>query len=210
MGRHRGLPLHRNASAPGLPRYIQVTQPWGLSGWADTGVCPYTGTRPHRGCPGTSRLRSRGDYPDGQTQGSAPTFRNAFAPGLPRYIQVTLPRRGCPGTSRLRYRVGVAQVHPGYATASGLPRFIQVTLPRRDCPGSSKLRPRWACSCNPEGNRGVRPHILDYRVRNFFSGGGGAGSGFGVSRIFPCFISYLTIYLRSISLCATKHFKKAC
>jgi hypothetical protein len=33
MGRHRGLPLHSG------------TQPQGRSGWADTGVCPYTGTQ---------------------------------------------------------------------------------------------------------------------------------------------------------------------
>ena len=38
----------------------------------------------------------RAGYPDGQTQGSAPTFRNAPAWGLPRYIQVTQPRGGCP------------------------------------------------------------------------------------------------------------------
>ncbi len=105
MGRHRGLPLHRDASASGLPRYILVTQPLGLSGWADTGVCPYTGTRPrqvaevHPGC------GSRRGYPDGQTQGSAPT-----------------PERG---------HVGVAEVDPGYAAASELARYIQVARPRR-------------------------------------------------------------------------------
>ncbi len=37
----------------------------------------------------------RGD-PDGQTQGSAPTFRKAIASGLPWYIQVTQPRGDCP------------------------------------------------------------------------------------------------------------------
>ena len=45
---------------------------------------------------GHSVPSQRGGNPDGQTQGSAPTFRNAAASGLPWYIQVTQPRRGCP------------------------------------------------------------------------------------------------------------------
>ena len=119
MGRHRGLPLHRNAATSGSPRSIQAAgalgwaHSWGLSGWADTGVCPYTGTLPHRGLPGPSRLRERwdgrirGDYPDGQAQGPAPTPE--------------------------RYHVGIAEVEPGYAPASGLPGYIQVTATRGDC-----------------------------------------------------------------------------
>jgi hypothetical protein len=70
MGRHRGLPLHRSAAASGFPRYILVAvalgwaDPQALSGWADTGVCPYTGTLPHRGFLDTSWLaQQRGRCP---------------------------------------------------------------------------------------------------------------------------------------------------
>jgi hypothetical protein len=68
--------------------------------------------------------RCAGD-PDGQTQGSAPTFRNGSAAGLPRFIQVTRPRRGCFGTSMLRNRVGAAHTIRktnvrGWADARGL------------------------------------------------------------------------------------------
>jgi hypothetical protein len=135
MGRHRGLPLHRNASASGLPRYPQVAQPRERSGWADTGVCLYTGTRPRRDYRGTPRLRSRGSDPDRQTQGSAPTPERAR-------VGITAVRPGCAAAGAIR--IGRHRGLPLHRNASawGLSRSVQVTQPRRSSPGACRLRNR--------------------------------------------------------------------
>ena len=95
---------------------------------------------------------------DGQTQGSAPTFRNAAASRLSRCTLISAARpRGpqgpppatrdaCPVCRRGRRRsqdtypprAGVNR----HTAASRLPRYIQVTLPRRDCPGTLRSRKR--------------------------------------------------------------------
>jgi hypothetical protein len=108
MGRHRGLPLHSgaqshrgspvhpgHATASGLPRYIQLTQPRRgcpvHPGYATASGLPryIQLTQSRRGGPGTSRLRNRVEV--------APVHpAHATASGLPRYVQVTQLRGGCP------------------------------------------------------------------------------------------------------------------
>jgi hypothetical protein len=74
MGRHRGLPLHRNAATSGSPRSIQAAgalgwaHSWGLSKWADTEVCPYTGPQ-SRGAARSIQVSAARHYLDGQARG---------------------------------------------------------------------------------------------------------------------------------------------
>jgi hypothetical protein len=72
------------------------------------GLPLHSGTQPRRAAQIYPGLHSRRGYPDGQTQGSAPTFRNATRPGCPDPFRFPAERDGYPD-------------HPGFRSAPALP-----------------------------------------------------------------------------------------
>ncbi len=130
MGRHRGPPLHSGRlprrGCPGKSRLRQRAgvalvhpghatawrpplhsgrQPRVLSGWADTGVCPY--------------------IPESERVEAAPTFRKATASGLRRYIHVTQPRGGCVHIIRRAATGTIRMGGPGSCAYPGKPHPLR-------------------------------------------------------------------------------------